>query len=91
MAIGTLKLPLDYLDELSPQELGLLMENYYEKEEEKYELMSYAFKIAYISAKKGKHMPLFEKNKKQAKVGKITQEQKQQEIAELDNIFGSGS
>lgn len=64
------------------------MENHYEQQKEHYEMISHAFKIGYISAKNGKNIPLFEDNNVMKKDNKITKEQKQEEFAYLEQIFG---
>lgn len=85
LVIGTLKLPLSYLDELVPYEIGWLIENHDEKEKEHYELISYAFRVGYVSAKEGKYIPLFDKESSRQP---ITLEEKAKGFAELENIFG---
>lgn len=87
MAIGTLRLPPHYLDELTPYELGLLMENHQEQQKEHYEMIAYAVRVGYVSAKKGKNISMFEKEQKN-KVSKTTKEEKAKTFAELDSIFG---
>lgn len=75
------------MDELSPQEVGWLVSNHYEKEKEKYELFAYAVQVGYVKAKTGKKFDMFEKPRKSSS-GYIDKEEKARELAKLDEIFG---
>lgn len=86
LVLGTLSLPLHYLDELTPQEIGWLRDNHAEKEKEKYEMVAYAFQIGYYRAKTGKNVEMFKKSDK-PQVGTITKEEKQEQLKALSNIF----
>ena len=85
VAIGTLKLPLSYLDELSPIEIGWLLENHIEQQMEHYEFIASCVSFGYISAKKGKKVKMFKKYDE--KVGKITKEEKEREKQYIESIF----
>ena len=76
------------MDELTPRELGWLIENHYEQKKEHYELVAYAFQVGYVKAKTGKQIDMFGKNNK-PRVGKVSPEKKKSELTELDNIFGN--
>jgi hypothetical protein len=94
LVVGTLKLCPVYeyemfMDDIQPFQIGLLLDNHTDNKKEHYEMVSYAFRVGYISAKKGKSIPLFEKQQAN-KVSKVTKEQKENEFAELNAIFGNG-
>lgn len=89
IVIGKLKLPLSYLDELAPIEIGWLLESHIEEQMEYYEHISSAVMFGYASAQKGKKLPMFKKHEKQM-VKRITQEQREKEIKYLENVFAEG-
>lgn len=86
VVVGTLKLPLNYLDELTAIEIGWLLENHIEQQMEHYEFIASAVSFGYISAKKGKKVKMFKKYDND-KVGQITQEQKEREKQYIESIF----
>ncbi|MCD4839728.1 hypothetical protein LRS37_12800 [Neobacillus sedimentimangrovi] len=86
LVIGTFRLPLHYLEELTPQEIGWLRESHLEREKEKYEMIAYAFQVGYYRAKTGKKVEMFKKANK-SKVGTITKEEKQKELDILNKLF----
>lgn len=83
IAYGTLKLPFGSLDDLTPLELYWLAENKEEKDKFKYEMLSYAMKIAYVSANSGKNIPLFEDTKQ----NKVSEEERNATLSFLDETF----
>lgn len=87
MAYGLLELPFGSLDELTPMELFWLLDAKHEKDKEFYEMTSYAMKVAFVSANTGKHIPLFEEAGGNGKTKEISQEERDNTFALLDNIF----
>ena len=88
MVIGTLKCPLNYLDDLSPLELGWLFEQHIEDKMEHYELISSSVSFGYVNANSKKQRKMF---KKQEKEKIITEEEKEKDIKYLQSMFGGES
>lgn len=85
IAYGTLRLPLGSLDELTPLELYWLAENKEEKDKFNYEMLSYAMRVAFVSANSGKNIPLFEKE--ETKQNKVSEEERDAVLSFLDETF----
>ena len=88
MVVGTLKCPLSYLDELTPKEIGWLIESHNEDNMDHYEMIASAVTFGYISAKKGKKQKMFKK-RDDDKVRKITQEKKDEDMKYIENLFAN--
>lgn len=74
-----MKLPFGSLDSLTPVEFSWLLEAKNEEDKDFYESMKYVTMIAYVSAKTGKNIPLFnEKSEPERKT--VTKEEKEQEL-----------
>ena len=86
IAYGTLKLPLDSLENLTPNELSWLLEGHTEEQKSHYEWIAYAFRAGYVSAHNGKKIRLFEE-KEVNKVNRITKEEKESQLAYLADKF----
>lgn len=67
-------------------ELYLLLENKHEADKEHYEMLSYAMRVAFVSANSGKHIPLFEEENKQAE-HTVTREEREATLAFLEETF----
>jgi hypothetical protein len=80
-----LKCPLSYLDELTPYEIGLLIINYNEEKMNHYEMISTAFAFGYASAKKGKKIEMFKKQK--AEMRKISEDKRDKDKEFLLSVF----
>ena len=77
------------METTQPFVIGLLLENHYEKEKEKYEMIAYSFQVGYARVKTGKKIELFDKpQQEEAMRTRITKEQKEQELAYLFDKFG---
>lgn len=86
IAYGTLNLPFGSLDELTPLELYWLAENKEEKDKFNYEMLSYAMKVAFVSANSGKDIPLF-KEDKTGSGNTVTPEERENTLSFLDSNF----
>ena len=84
--VGTLGMPLHYLDELFPKEYWWLLENHFEKQKEHYELIAYAVQVGYVRANSKKKIKMFEEEDK-PKVNTISQERRKNEINDLKEMF----
>ncbi len=80
-----MKCPLSYLDELTPYEIALLIINFNEEKMNHYEMISSAFAFGYASAKKGKKIEMFKKQK--ADMKKISEEKRNKDKEFLLNVF----
>lgn len=88
LLVGTLKLPLEYMNELTFQEFSWLIESHHEKEIEHWELMAYAVQVGYARNHSKKKIEMFEGKQNKQKTNQITKEQKEKELSMLDNTFG---
>lgn len=86
LAIGRLKLPLEYLDELTPHELVLLADSHHEGQKEHYEMVALAFQVGYVNAKSKKRVEMFPKQTEQ-RIGRITKEGKEENLSFLRDKF----
>lgn len=89
IVVGKLKLSEDFLEHSTPRQLGLLLQSHHQEQEEHYEMISYAFKVAYVSAKDGKNRTLFEK-KNSNQNEKTSKEEKEETLKYLDEVFNEG-
>lgn len=87
IAYVTLKLPLGSLDDLVAEEIEWLLEGKNEADKEHYEMVSYAFKVAYASVHSGKDIPLFDKEEKEPKEVP-TAKKREEDLQKLEEIFG---
>ena len=74
------------MDKLTFEELSWLIENDNENKKEHYEMMEMVFAFGYASAKKGKIIPMFKKERNH-KVKKIEKEEKEKQLQYLNSLF----
>ena len=89
LAYCTLGLPLNSLDDLSPLELSWLSDGHQDNLMDHYESIAWAVRVGYVTANNGKKIQMFDRGDsgdKQA-TNRITKEQKEKELSELDKIF----
>jgi len=86
--IGTFRLPLNYLDELTFAELGWLVENHLDQEQQHYEILAHVVSVGYARTQTKKKIKLFQEEKKhRPKTQKISKEERLQKLTELEDIF----
>lgn len=82
-----LQQPYGVLEDMEAYEVSWLIEGNLEAKEDYYEMISYAVKNAMVSVNKGKDYRLFE-DKRNKNNSKLTQQKREEEIAQLVNTFG---
>lgn len=88
-AYNKLKLPLGSLDDLDITEYCWLVEGHIEALKEKYEMISYAVRVGYISAKTGKNIEMFKKDVEESKQkNTISLEDREIELKKIEKIMG---
>ena len=89
IVVGSLKLPISYLDELTPMEIGWLLEQDIEDKMQHYELISSCVQFGYVNAKSKKQKKMFKKREEDL-IKKITQEQREKEKEYIESLFKEG-
>ena len=86
--VGTLKLPMAVLDELTLEQFSWLYEHHMQTKKEEYELLAHVVSVGYTRTQTKKRIKLFaDEGKKQNRVGKITKDEKAAKLAQLNAIF----
>jgi len=86
--VGTLRLSLNDLENMTFQELGWLLENHHEQEKNRYELLAHTISVGYARTQTKKKISLFTENRNTEKGFKlITKEEKLQGLEGLENLF----
>jgi len=86
--VGQLSLPPAYLEEMTFEELGWLLENHQEQEKERYELLAHVISVGYARTQTKKKIQLFsEQSNSQSGFKLITKEEKEQGLSRLSELF----
>lgn len=87
LIVGLLKLPIDSLNDLTPEQFFWLLKGYARDKQEKYELIAYAVQVGYVRAN-GKRVEMFKKANT-ATTGTISKEHREKELEQLGQLFGT--
>jgi len=87
LAYGKLELPWGTLDEMTFWEFSSIFMGRLEAEKEEMENLAHVVRAGVVSAMNGKEINLFEDNKKQATSDRITKEQREDTLNELEYLY----